>query len=145
MTANPSHKYVIVLGSCCTADAIRTRNFEDIRGAKLRLLSYQGRTSLLSLISGKLNPHEFTYTKERENVTGRDWGLSMVEDEVEKRHQSRLVEVIGMCDAIILDTVSSFVFPHLITQPNDRYFLRSKEWVRYITLRTNFEQKRLWE
>jgi Family of unknown function (DUF6270) len=145
MTPGPCHKYVVVFGSCCTADAIRTKNFEDIRGAKLRLLSYQGRTSLLSIMSRKLEPHEFAYTQEHEKEKRRNWGLLMVEDELEKRHQSRLIEAIGMSDALIIDTVSAFVFPYLVVRPHDRYFLRSKEWERYITLRINFEQKRLWD
>ncbi|HYP30024.1 MAG TPA: DUF6270 domain-containing protein [Blastocatellia bacterium] len=145
MTADPRHKYVVVLGSCCTADAIRTKNLEDIRGANLRLLWYQGRTSLLSMMSKGLESHEFTYTKQREETPKVNWGLTMVVDELEKRQQSRLSEVIGMSDALILDTVSTFVFPYLTTKPNDRYFLRSKEWERYVALLVDFEQKRLWE
>jgi hypothetical protein len=145
MTAVTRHKYIVVLGSCCTADPIRTKNLEDVRGAKLRLLWYQGRTSLLSMMSRGLESSEFTYTKEREKATSVSWGLTMVADELEKRHQSRLAEVIGMSDALIFDTVSAFVFPYLIARPGDRYFLRSKEWERYVVLLTDFEQKRLWE
>jgi hypothetical protein len=145
MTSGPRHKYVVVLGSCCTADAIRVKNLEDIRGNHLRLLWYQGRTSLLSMRSGGLEPQEFTYTNEQEHSVRGNWGWAMVVDEVEKRQEGRLAEVIGMSDAIILDTVSSFVFPYLLAQPNDRYFLRSKEWERYVVLRGNFEQIRLWD
>ena len=145
MTASPRHKYVVVLGSCCTADAIRTKNLDDVRGAKLRLLWYQGRTSLLSMTTGGLEPHEFAYTSEREKASPRDWGLAMVGDESAKRQQSRLLEVMGMCDALIFDIVSAFVFPYLVVGPGDRMFLQSKEWERYVILRGNFEQKRLWE
>jgi hypothetical protein len=145
MNAMPSHKYVVVLGSCSTADAIRAKNFEDIGGARLRLLWYQGRASLLSMVGKGLEPDEFTYTQERELATGVNWGLTMIADELEKRHQSRLLEVIGMSDALIIDTISAFVFPHLIIQPYDRYFLCSKEWERYVILRVSSERKRLWE
>jgi hypothetical protein len=145
MVTNPRHKYVVVLGSCSTADAIRTKNFEDIRGSKLRLLWYQGRTSLLSMRGRGLEPHEFAYTEEREKSTGVNWGLEMIRDEVEKRQQSRLSEVIDMSDALILDTVSAFMFPYLIASPNDRWFLRSREWERYVMLLINFEQVRLWD
>jgi hypothetical protein len=144
MTAIARHKYVVVLGSCCTADAIRAENLEDIRGAKLRLLWYQGRTSLASMTSKGLEPHEFTYASECEQETKASWGLTMVRDELEKRQQGRLLEVIGMSDAIIIDTVSAFVFPYLVAS-DDRYFLRSKEWERYVVPRIEFEQKRLWE
>jgi hypothetical protein len=144
MTANFRHKYVVVLGSCCTADAIRTENLEDIRGARLRLLWYQGRTSLVSMTSKRLEPQEYKYAPECEAGTKADWGLSMVRDESEKRQQGRLLEVIGMSDALIIDMVSAFVFPYLIAS-GGRYFLRSKEWERYVIPRVEFEQKRLWE
>ena len=144
MSAIARHKYIVVLGSCCTADAIRAENLEDIRGARLRLLWYQGRTSLVSMTSEGLEPHEFKRASECEQGTKTNWGLSMVGDELEKRQQARLLEVIGMTDALIIDTVSAFVFPYLVAS-NDRYFLRSKEWERYVVPRIEFEQKRLWE
>lgn len=147
MTAAPSptHKYVVVLGSCSSADAIRAKDLEDIRGARLRLLWYQGRTSLLSMTSGALQPSEFTYTSEAETAPPRDWGLKMVGDELEKRQQGRLLNVIGMGDALIFDTVSGFGFPYLVVGPGERYFLRSHEWRRYVTLHAAFEQRRLWD
>ncbi|MBO0800270.1 MAG: hypothetical protein J2P31_15730 [Blastocatellia bacterium] len=145
MTAALRHKYVVVLGSCSTADALRAKNLEDIRGARLRLLWYQGRTSLLSMTSGGLESHEFTYTCERERMAKEGWELTMILDELRKRQPSRLVEVINMSDALIFDTVSGFGFPYLIAQPNDRYFLRSKDWERYVVSLVNFEQKWLWE
>lgn len=145
MTADSRHKYVVVLGSCCSADPIRTKNLEDIRGAKLRLLWYQGRTSLLGMGSSGLDSNEFTYTSERENATAVNWGLAMVVDEVEKRQQGRLAEVISMSDALIFDAVSAFVFPHLVARSGSRYFLRSKEWERYIVPLSGFDQRRLWE
>ncbi|MFL6284244.1 MAG: hypothetical protein ACJ74Q_13965 [Pyrinomonadaceae bacterium] len=146
MTAEtrPRHKYVVVLGSCSSADAIRTKNLEDIRGARLRLLWYQGRTSLLSMTSGALGPDEFAYTAERENVSKNDWGLTMVGDELGKRQQARLANVIGMSDGLIFDTVSGFGFPYFVG-PGERFFLRSEEWRRYVTLLANFEQRRLWD
>ena len=147
MTANacPGHKYVVVLGSCCSADAIRPKNLEDIHGAKLRLLWYQGRTSPLSMASAGLTPSEFRYTSERDKVTNPAWELTMVTDELEKRQQRRLVEVIRMSDALILDIVSAFGFPYHMVRPDGRCFLRSKDWQRYVVLLTNFDQKRLWE
>ncbi len=144
MTAIARHKYIVVLGSCCTADAIRAENLEDIRGARLRLLWYQGRTSLVSMTTGGLEPHEFTYASECEQETKMNWGLSMVSDELKKRQQARLLEVIGMSDALIIDTVSAFVFPYLIAS-HGRYFLQSTEWDRYVVPRIEFEQTRLWE
>jgi len=147
MTADPRprHKYVVVLGSCSSADAIRAKNLEDIRGARLRLLWYQGRTSLLSMTSGVLQPDEFAYTGEREKVSKGDWGLTMVADELGKRQQGRLAGVIGMSDALIFDTVSGFGFPYFVVGPGERYFLRSEEWRHYVTLLADFEQRRLWE
>jgi Family of unknown function (DUF6270) len=144
MTAIPRHKYIVVLGSCCTADAIRPKDFEDIRGAKLRLLWYQGRTSLFTMTTGAAEPGEFTFTKESGQTTTVDWGLTMVKDELEKRQQSRLAGVIGMSDALILDMVSAWTFPYLAVQPGDRYFLQSEEWARYVAL-ANFERKRVWD
>ena len=139
----PRHKYVVVFGSCCTADAIRPKNLEDIAGSMLRLVCYQGRTSPVSIRSEKLLPAEFCYLEERYNVPERDWGLAMVEDEVEKRHHIRLLEVIEMTDAVLIDTVSTFVFPYLLVEPGERYFLRSKEWDRYVALRIEYGQRRL--
>lgn len=138
------HKYVVVLGSCSTADAIKVKNLEDIRGAKLRLLWYQGRTSLLSMTSGAVQPEEFAYTDECEKVPKNDWGLRMVADELGKQHQCRLAGVINMSDALIFDTVSGFGFPYFVLS-RERYFLRSEEWRRYARLLTNFEQRRLWD
>lgn len=145
MTADPRHKYVVVLGSCSTADAIRPKNFEDIHGARLRLLWYQGRTSLLSMRTAGLEAQEFTYAKHHEEAPGVNWGFTMAVDESRKRHQSRLLEVIGMSDALIFDTVSAFGFPYLVVGPSERYFLQSEEWDRYIVMLTSFEQRRLWE
>ena len=139
------HKYVMVFGSCCTADAIRTKNLEEVQGAKLRLLSYHGRTAPLSILTGKLEPDEFTYTAECEKTTGNNWGLAMVKDELEKQHQTRMASAIGMSDALLIDTVSAFTFPYLVTGPGNRCFLRSKEWERYVQLRIDCEQKWLWE
>ena len=53
--------------------------------------------------------------------------------------------MIGLSDALIIDTVSVFGFPYLIAQPHNRYFLCSKEWQRYVRLRIPVEQKRLWD
>jgi hypothetical protein len=145
MTATARHKYVVVLGSCCTADAIRPKNFEDIRGAKLRLLWYQGRTSLFSMRTRGAQSGEYALTKESEQATEVDWGLTMVRDELEKRQQNRLAGVIEMSDAILIDVVSAWTFPYLVVQPDERYFLQSEEWVRYVEMRAKFERKRLWD
>jgi Family of unknown function (DUF6270) len=146
MTAASSlrHKYVVVLGSCSSADALRVKNLEDIRGARLRLLWYQGRTSLLSMTSEAVRPEEFAYTDEGEQVPKNDWKLTMVADELGKRQQVRLAGVINMSDALIFDTISGFGFPYFVL-PGERYFLRSEEWRRYVTLLTNFKQHRLWD
>lgn len=144
MADTPRHKYVVVLGSCCSADAIRTKNLEDIKDSRLRLLWYQGRTSPLSMATGRLEASEFIYSSEAEKAAKRCWELTMVSDELEKRQQQRLIEVIRMSDALILDFVSAFGFPYLVVQP-DRCFLRSNDWRRYIVLQTKSEQKKLWE
>jgi hypothetical protein len=139
------HKYVVVFGSCCTADAIRTKNLEEVHGAKLRLLSYHGRTAPVSILTGNLKPDEFIYTEECGKAVGTNWGLSMVKDELEKQHYNRLVQIMSMSDALLMDTVSAFTFPYLITGSDNRCFLRSKEWERYVELRIRCGQKWLWE
>jgi Family of unknown function (DUF6270) len=143
--AAPRHKYVIVLGSCCSADAIRPKDLDDIRGANLRLLWYQGRTSLLSMGTEGLRPHEVAYKHEKHEETKVNWGLTMALDEAKKRQQSRLFEVIGMSDALVFDTVSGFGYPYLVVDPGERYFLQSEEWKRYVALRTSCERRRLWD
>jgi hypothetical protein len=145
MAAELRHKYVAVLGSCCTADAIRTKNLEDISGARLRLLWYQGRTSLLSMVSDGLGADEYACTNNGECSANANWGLTMVLDEVNKRQRNSLIEVIGMSDALVLDVVSSFVFPYRVAEPGNRYFLCSKEWERYVVLQVKSDQKRLWD
>lgn len=139
------HKYVVVFGSCCTADAIRTKDLEEVQGARLRLLSYHGRTAPLSILTGKLEQDEFTYTAECGKAAGNNWGLAMVKDELEKQHRARMAGVMGMSDALLMDTVSAFTFPYVIASAGNRYFLRSKEWERYVQLRIHYGQKWLWE
>lgn len=145
MSAEPRHKYVVVLGSCCTADALRPKDFDDLRDANLRLLWYQGRTSPLSMRTRGLEPHEFTCRDGQEDQKRVDWGLTMALDETKKRQHDRLRGVIGMGDALILDIVSWFAFPYLVVNPGERYFLQSKEWERHIDLLAGFERKWLWE
>lgn len=145
MSAEPRHKYVVVLGSCCTADALRPRDFGDLGDANLRLLWYQGRTSPLSMRTAGLEPHEFVCRDGVEAEKRVDWGLTMALDESRKRQHERLLEVIGMSDALILDIVSWFAFPYLVVSPGERYFLRSKEWERHIDLLASHERRWLWE
>jgi len=69
----------------------------------------------------------------------------MVTDEISKRQHTRLLDVIGMSDALIVDLVSAFVFPYVVDRRSGRYFLKSKEWERYVVTRGPFEQQWLWD
>lgn len=97
------------------------------------------------MATGKLDPSEFTYASEAKDAPKRCWELGMVADELEKRQLQRLIEVIKMSDALILDFVSAFGFPYVVVQPDERCFLRSNDWRRYVVLQKKYEQKRLWE
>jgi hypothetical protein len=92
-----------------------------------------------------LEPNEYVYTQEHKTTTGANWALSMVEDEIEKRHQSRFLDVIHMTDALLIDAISAFSFPYAIVGPDDRYFLQSQEWERYVRLQVPCERRWIWE
>lgn len=143
------HKYVVVFGTCCTADAIRPKDFADIRGSRLRLLWYQGRSSLLSMGTPALEAHEFTLRSEpRAGAQAEaevDWNRTMAVDEATKRQHARLSEVIGMSDGLVFDVVSAFAFPYLVVAPGGRLFLESKDWQAHIDLLAPFERRRLWD
>ena len=145
MTPAARHRYVAVLGSCCTVDPIRVRRNEDAYGAKIRLLWYQGRTSFVSMTTKRLEPSEFRLTQERDKAAAGDWGVAMALDEVAKRHRVRLAEVITMADALVVDTVSAFVFPYLTDPDSGRCFLRSREWRRYVSPLLDMDEKMLWQ
>lgn len=139
------HKYVVVFGSCCTADAIRPQKFDDLRESEVRLLWYQGRSSLVSMITPGLAADEFDFAEGKPADVPLEWSHAMVVDELFKRQRARLDEVIAMSDALVIDAVSAFVFPYLIVDRGERCFLRSKEWQRHVVARVPAVQKRLWE
>lgn len=139
------HKYVAVLGSCCTGDAIEATSFEAVAAAKLRLLLFQGRTSFLSMASDRLFPEEFEYTRSWQEASKLHWGVRMVTDEVTNNHQHRLADVISLTDALIIDNVSAFVFPMLYIPVGERYFLKSWEWEQFILPRVELQQIPLWD
>ena len=141
MTAAPRHKYVIVFGSCCTADAIRPQQLDDIPGGSIRLLWYQGRTSLATVTTAPLHSSEFRYDGPPESPA--EWGATMAIDEALKRQQGRMRDVVNMADAIIVDTVSAFCFPYLAV-PDGRRFLRSKEWDQHVTVFAPASDTWLW-
>jgi hypothetical protein len=118
---------------------------EDIRGAKLRLLWYQGRTSLLSMATDSIHSSEFVVAKAESQAAAQEWGRVMVLDELHKRQHQRLLETVHMTDAIVLDVVSAFLFPLLVLDPGSRCFLRSAEWDLYVSLSAPSVQKRLWD
>jgi hypothetical protein len=138
------HKYVAVLGSCCTADAIEATSFEAVATAKLRLVLFQGRTTFLSMASEGFSPEEFEYTSEWQEAPKLEWGARMVACEITKSHRYHLAEVISLTDALIIDHVSAFTFPTLYTQIGERYFLKSWELEKYILPRIKLRQAPLW-
>lgn len=141
----PQHKYVAVLGSCCTGDAIGATDFKTVATARLRLLLYQGRTTFFSMLGCGLLPQEFECTPAGLNAPKLEWGFRMTIDEAHKNHYRRLEEVIGLSDALIIDHVSAFMFPSLVDRSQGRYFLKSWEWERYILPRIDLQQVWLWE
>jgi hypothetical protein len=138
-----THKYVAVLGSCCTGDAVGAATFEVISAARLRLLLFQGRTSFLSLASAGLSPEEFDVSEDAADLR-LDWGARMAADEAAKRHLDRLGEIIGITDALIVDHVSAFVFPLLVDRLG-RCFVKSWEWERFIRPHVALDEQRLWQ
>ena len=105
------HKYVIVLGSCCTGDALRSSSYEAIATTKLRLLLYQGRTSFPSLTSGGLANDEYSLTAEGVQALKTEWGFRMAVDEAVKQNAAAIAELVNIADALIVDHVSTFLFP----------------------------------
>jgi hypothetical protein len=145
LSAKHGHKYVAVLGSCCTGDAIGSTGFDAVATAKLRLLLFQGRTSFMSMTTRGLLPEEFEYSEEGRSAPKLEWGFRMAVDEVNKNHHRRLAEVIGLTDALIVDHVSAFMFPTLCDGFHARYFLKSWEWERFIRPRIELQQVPFWE
>lgn len=145
MAALLRHHYLVVLGSCCTADALRAKDFDDIAGSRLRLLSYQGRTSLLSMATPGLEAEEYGMKGEREDAQVINWGLTMAVDEAAKRQLDRLLKVVAMADAVVFDSVSGFGYPYLVVEPGGRLFIESEEWQRYIGLHASASRRWLWE
>ncbi len=139
------HKYVIVLGSCCTGDALRSSSYEAIATTKLRLLLYQGRTSFPSLTSGGLANDEYSLTAEGVQAAKTEWGFRMAVDEAIKQNAAAIAELVNIADALIVDHVSTFLFPTLVDSREARYFVRSWEWDRYIDVQPALDEKRLWE
>jgi hypothetical protein len=138
------HRYLVILGSCCTADGLRETTFEAVATSTLRLLLYQGRTSFLGLTTGAMREDEFAYTEEASAALGTEWGLRMAMDEVTKRHRCAIDQVIGMCDALLVDNVSAFTFPSLV-DGEGRVFLKSWEWERYVVPKVPLKEKAFWE
>jgi hypothetical protein len=142
---SPQHRYVTVLGSCCTGEGIASTGFHAISEAKLRLVLYQGRTSFFSMSTGPLLEHEFQYTNEAEKAPQTEWGFRMVLDETRKAHERRLSEVMRLSDALIVDNVAAFIFPALCDRSQTRFFLKSWEWEKYIMPCIALDQCALWD
>jgi hypothetical protein len=140
-----SHKYIAVLGSCCTGDAVGATSFDTIATAKLRQVLYQGRTSFLSMATPGLLPEEFEFTENAQAVSRLDWGNRMAADEATKKHQQKVVEAMGLADALVIDNVTAFVFPMLADRSHARYFIQSWEWEKFISPRIDLRPSPLWD
>jgi hypothetical protein len=140
---NRSYRYVAVLGSCCTADALVPRMMEDLGGTPFRVVSYRGRTSFASMVSPPLEPNEFSL---KELIQSSDqWAYRMVADEAAKTHIARLTEIAPLADALIIDHISAFIFPVQASDDERKLFLMSWEWERYVEAPGLTHTRRLWE